>query len=167
MPFYTKMIILPRQARNRHRESTRKRGAFCVSQVAAVDNDVIAHEVTKRSFLAIYIPKCWILPRHARDKHRESWKERPFCCRRESRLTLTESSARFMAAPAPWTTGWGKRLFWSLFLLNMIILPRQARDKHRKSGEKRDQCVLCTKLFDDNRIENFQVRKRAFWAIYI
>ena len=38
------LIILPRQARNRHRESTRKRGAFCVSQVAAVDNDVIAHE---------------------------------------------------------------------------------------------------------------------------
>eukprot|EP01046_Picozoa_sp_COSAG06_P039107 COSAG06_NODE_4583_length_4126_cov_7.728582_5_plen_180_part_00 len=34
-----------------------------------------------------------------------------------------------------------KRHFWSHFILKVIILPRQARDKHRKSRENRAFCT--------------------------
>jgi len=35
-------------------------------------------------------------------------------------------------------TGKKTQIFWSRFLLRMIVLPRQARDKHRENTQQRD-----------------------------
>jgi hypothetical protein len=86
----------------------------------------------KTGFLRHLYIKCIILPRQARDKHRENSKK-----------------ARFLAGTR-WNrrgTSHGKemrkRSFLPLFMLGgMIVLPRQARDEHRKSTQQRDDRFL-------------------------
>ena len=36
--------------------------------------------------------------------------------------------------------GGEKRIFWSRFILETIVLPRHARDKHRESTQKKESC---------------------------
>jgi len=90
------MIILPRQARDKHRESSTQRRertsasslSFEFKEVPSLKcasgsckytvRDIHAHKVRKRCiFVRFYISlKCAInLPRQARDKHRETSKE--------------------------------------------------------------------------------------------
>jgi hypothetical protein len=81
-----------------------------------------------------FLLKTIILPRQARDEHRET----------------SERVMRFLAGnwhvlyhrmfdgEGRLDPNWGKkRLFWSICILKMIDLPRQARDKHRESTQNR------------------------------
>ena len=74
--FYTKTSILPRQARDKHRENTQKREqrVFCTGTCALRR----VCRARKRQFLGHLYIKCIILPRQARDKHRENSKTMPF-----------------------------------------------------------------------------------------
>jgi hypothetical protein len=50
------------------------------------------------------------------------------------------------------------------FVLEMIILPRQARDKHRESSTQKESWVVLQAVAKERRS---LVRKRHFFAIYI
>ena len=73
-PFYTKMISLPRQARDKHGESTQKRDDALFAG-AASGSGRCGRQVGKRHFLRQLCIKCIILSRQARDKHRENTKK--------------------------------------------------------------------------------------------
>ena len=94
--FILKRIIVPRQARDKHRESTQTRDAFSyshwakkvklinglVEELAAATQATSqegAEQVRKRHFLGpLFILNMIILPRQARDKRRESTQKEPF-----------------------------------------------------------------------------------------
>jgi len=74
------IILLPRQAREKHRESsTRKREGDAFAQEKRLRyKDEELTQVRKRHFLRHLYIECIILPRQARDKHRENSKKVPF-----------------------------------------------------------------------------------------
>ena len=76
------------------------------------------------------LSKTAILPRQARDKHREYSKNGPVLagrCSGSRRLDVGQNANS--ARPG----GYGNALFGRpLFMLKMIVLPRQARDEHRE-----------------------------------
>jgi hypothetical protein len=83
---YIKTIILPRQARDKHRETTQKRTFFsgeCILSsplILSFDPTNATGKKEKRLlFLSHLYIKCIILPRQARDKHRESTQKRTTC----------------------------------------------------------------------------------------
>ena len=77
--FYTKMIILPRQARNKHRENSTKTTVVlqCESSRActAAAECKGCYRCEQRHFLRHLYIKCIFLPRQARDKHGENSKQ--------------------------------------------------------------------------------------------
>ena len=77
--FYTKMIILPRQARNKHRENSTKTTVVlqCESSRActAAAECKGCYRCEQRHFLRHLYIKCIFLPRQARDKHGENSKK--------------------------------------------------------------------------------------------
>jgi hypothetical protein len=81
------MIILPRQARDRHRESTQKQTVFSGDRGEEQEgwtgnrgngafNGRRADQVRTRVFLRRFVLNVILLPRQARDKHRENSKQR-------------------------------------------------------------------------------------------
>ena len=81
----------------------------------------------KNGLFELFIYKMLLLPRQARDKHRESTqKKRLFCCSSDPATQQVRRKLSFCPL------GWSK--WWS------FILSRQARHKHRKSTPKR--CVF-------------------------
>jgi hypothetical protein len=70
-----KCMILPRQARDKHRENTQKRVAFSPKQLFKAVFPMHTDQVKKRHFLSHLYIKVIILPRHAPDKHRENSKK--------------------------------------------------------------------------------------------
>jgi hypothetical protein len=93
-----KMVILPRQARDKHRKNLRKERRFLTgreggAQGRAQDRNGSAR---KRHFLRHLYIKIIILPRQARDKHRENSKKVPFSLRqrKEMQTQLDEAMAK-------------------------------------------------------------------------
>eukprot|EP01046_Picozoa_sp_COSAG06_P022105 COSAG06_NODE_1693_length_8701_cov_80.626133_8_plen_247_part_00 len=90
-------------------------------------------------FVRFYI-KMLILPRQARDKHRENshktgdWGSLGSASG-QGTDGINSSDGAGAAAPAPQEQV-RKRRFFAPFYIKMLILPRQARDKHRKSTQK-------------------------------
>jgi|EP01046_Picozoa_sp_COSAG06_P025813 hypothetical protein len=70
------MIILPRQARDKHRESTQKTMRFLTGEGHCTRDDHAQDFGERTSFLRHFILKTEHLPRQARDKHRESTQKR-------------------------------------------------------------------------------------------
>jgi hypothetical protein len=75
---YVETVNLPRQARDKHKETLKKRARFFPSLGLAVykqdhgGGEIVQLEVRKRVFLRHFILKTIVLPRQARDKHREA-----------------------------------------------------------------------------------------------
>jgi hypothetical protein len=99
--------------------------------------------------------KANILPRQARDKHRKSQKKSGVFRRAGSRIAYAGSyEIEFFTGgktadatekfTVPSTVGAKNASFLRHFILKMILLPRQARDKHRENSKKR--CVLGSAL---------------------
>jgi len=93
-----KMVILPRQARDKHRKNLRKERRFLTgreggAQGRAQDRNGSAR---KRHFLRHLYIKIIILPRQARDKQRENSKKVPFSLRqrKEMQTQLDEAMAK-------------------------------------------------------------------------
>ena len=93
--------------------------------------DLAAHSARKRHFLSHLHIKCIILPRQARDKHRENSKKWPFSAGRPGPPRLRQA--------APPEDQVRKRIFCAAILTQTdhVTLPRQARDEHRESTQKR------------------------------
>ena len=101
--FLPKTIILPSQAQDKHRETSKKRHAFFAGRVetnpgqhvhiqrSAQQDDRCAGKKTGR--FAPFYAKMIILPRQARDKHRESSKRHAFSDR-DSATVLARSSMK-------------------------------------------------------------------------
>jgi hypothetical protein len=88
------------------------------------------------------------LPRQARDKQKGKLKNRASSCRQDFDVSGPsaehEHIVQLHQAPIPGTNGGSwceKRSFQSHLYTNAIILPRQARDKHRKSSFERPSCA--------------------------
>jgi hypothetical protein len=106
------------------------------------DGEVVAVSVRKRHFLRchLYI-KCIILPRQARDKHRESTQKSAVF----SQYTLWDGhkvpAPHYKPPTGPVSQGYSHVVrgtpFGARFYVNALNLPRQARDKHRKSCKKK------------------------------
>ena len=80
-------------------------------------------------FWAIVMLKMLILPRWARDKHRQSWeKDRPLSAGCYALSKVLEVR---------------KRHFLSTFYIKMLVLPRQARDTHRESSTQNEMRFSC------------------------
>jgi hypothetical protein len=86
---YINVIVLPRQARDKHRESTQKQAAVFSGphRPAAVgglrSDPKMVDRCEKRHFLSHLYIKCIFLPRQARDKHRENSKKSGVLCRQQ------------------------------------------------------------------------------------
>ena len=95
----------------------------------------------KRHFLSRLYTKTNILPRQARDKHRETTQKRVALCAGGTNSSsgspdLDDTDNTYLRC------GWNNfgsenRLWGSYFILILIVLPRQARDKHREMPPKR------------------------------
>jgi hypothetical protein len=164
-----KTIILSRQAQDQHRESTQKhrflsgvvgrlQGDLTAAQTELTaaqavvkrppagrrpsdkkaDREKVAVRKEKRIFLRrhfapLYVLKMIIiLPRQAQDKHRESTQPK-----RVLRFPLQAIKAKIESLNLS-IQQVRKRHFGAIFYSKMIILPRQARDKHRKNSQKSD-----------------------------
>jgi len=101
----------------------------------------------KRHFLRHLYLQCIILPRQARDKHRESTHSKKSGCVFRRYIPLFNASSRALkdvdkslkvGGPSSAQTQVRKRLFLRHFYIKCIIVPRQARDKHRESTQKSD-----------------------------
>ena len=88
----------------------------------------------KRHFLSTFHVKMVILPRQARDTHRENSKQSAVFLQ-ASPATNRNTQTRPSTHPAQVILR--KRILSPLFVLTTITLPRQARDKHRESTQKR------------------------------
>ena len=97
MPFILKMIILPRQARDKHRENSKK-DAFLQELTAKAD--------TKMEAALASVAKQQAMAGAALSKQ-------------------IETVVAVRQTP-----------LWASFMLTTIVLPRQARDKHRESSKK-------------------------------
>ena len=91
-----------------------------------------------------------ILPRQARDKHRESTQNKSVF----SQARAAEGGDDSLPSMFDLPFGEGKvRVTYDL-KLRMVILPRQARDKHRKSCEKEWRYIYIIHYDDHIRICN-------------
>jgi hypothetical protein len=142
--FILKMVILPRQARDTHRENSKTQRRFPTAGDAhprprsgsgqtasrphsASHTQPHLSEVSKRHLLSHFYIKMIILPRQARDKHRES----------------TQKSAVFFQLvdrPRQRHRGCEKRISRAIFTYHIenppIKLPRQVRDKQEETLKK-------------------------------
>ena len=78
-----------------------------------------------------------ILPRQARDKHRENSINDVFLQARNAHTTTSEQPGPARTTSMLSTQAVRNRVFLRHLYIKMIILPRQARDKHRESTQKR------------------------------
>ena len=88
----------------------------------------IIRKVRKRVFLRHFVLKTMILSRQARDKHWENSKQ-------EMRFLIGVLAQRL--AKHIWKAPVRKRSLFPLFMLQIISLPRQARDTRRPNSKKR------------------------------
>ena len=115
-----KMIILPRQARDKHRKSRENGRRFLVLQGTGL--------APFRAFL------------HERRSAGDSEQTTLyFGCRSEHEDYIYREELESYAK----TISFSLLFCW---LLNMIILPRQARDNHTQEGEVRKRCGVCVFL---------------------
>ena len=134
-----KTIDLPRHARDKHRKSTQKEGGVFL-QTGRVNDPVVvtAQGAERNAFCAMPVYtrlKTEHLPRQPRDKHWENCKTYLF----SSFLDMEDTY--LPAFEAGIKDGAGNAFFARLVMLTMIILPRQARDKHMETVGKRGLCV--------------------------
>jgi hypothetical protein len=118
--FVLEMIILPRKARDKHRESSTQKESWVVLQAVAKERRSL---VRKRHFFRHLYIKCIILPRQARDDHRENSKKVPFSRRCEHTKHAHRTLPRAVLCPAA----------GGVLMPVTHQLPRQARDKHRET----------------------------------
>ena len=86
---------------------------------------------------AILYSECIILPRQARDKHREKHsKQTRFCRPPPAEFGEAEEGAAAMLASRFRSKMVRRTPFLSQLHMNTIVLPRQARDKHRTTLRK-------------------------------
>eukprot|EP01046_Picozoa_sp_COSAG06_P018675 COSAG06_NODE_1307_length_9916_cov_99.462361_15_plen_155_part_00 len=120
--FILKTIILPRQARDKHRENLKKRCVFRtrdVSEKAPEGTDyclltIRGHSNAVSGFAPFY------------DDQRERWMG--VSCGLDSTVRVWDLTSGTQVR---------KRYFLSTFYIKMMILRRQARDKHRESTQKK------------------------------
>ena len=79
-----------------------------------------------------------ILPRQARDKYRESTLQKDAFLQ-EARTSEFECGHETRVSNLV-----RRRVFCATLILKMLILPRQARDTHRKGTQKRDDAFSCS-----------------------
>ena len=145
--------------------------AVCHTVVPETKNGVLTYQARKRHFLRHLYIKIIILPRQARDKHRENSKKRAFSQAEspdEEAIVLGAKAAGydfFALTPkggkdyyrvrvgggaggggaSEWDVMKGEvgkngfllRCHFSLSIYKCIFLPRQARDKHRESSTQK------------------------------
>jgi hypothetical protein len=127
------MNILPRQARDKHRKNSKKKAVFsqCMRVLYSIQDAV------SKNRLSFFIPNSHpkndhftetILPRQARDKHEGKHSKRG-----DHLLRSRISSGRRPSRAKRRQPG-AKNAFFCAIDIEMIISPRQARDKHRESS---------------------------------
>jgi hypothetical protein len=84
------------------------------------------------AFLSHLYIKTIILPRQARDKHRENSKKDVMHDKKVRHLGCFDDDREAAQAVDTAARRYGT-VFFRPFILKTIFLPRQARDKHRKS----------------------------------
>ena len=94
-------------------------------------------------FLRLFLIKCIILPRRARDKHKENSKKWRFphdqgVSASSKAAAAARTGSGSSSPPLTWSsaTKVRKTVLFAPFLNKMIILPRKARGKHRKTSTK-------------------------------
>jgi hypothetical protein len=158
-PFISNTIILPRQARDKHRESTRKKSGVSVGGWL-VGTGMLSPTEFIEGYLKVGRP---VLMRGA------TLTGPTGLGRRIRRSPDGAAAAAAMTTAADEESTWGgwrammekevrKRLFGAEssepFELKMIVLPRQARDKHRENSKQR--CVFLLGVSESTRRANFR-----------
>jgi hypothetical protein len=140
---YGKIIILPRQARDRHRETQQNFGGSVVLYCHDCAHDPVSYGDSVRQCVSC-APFSLIKTIICQD--RLGTHTRTVSGQRAGAAFLQAMGV--MGTPVPAAAGeyewkeWAapagkKKVFPPLFRLKLIILPRQARDKHRKHSFKR------------------------------
>ena len=134
---------MPRQARNTHKQTIESQGAVFFWSIiqgdARVDRVLPGAET---SLVHDFILKAKILPRQARDKHRNGWKTDGYVGVRRDVPKDVQRHARCCGRRAGQTRRTRSSSLKFLCFPKTDALPRQARDKRlRKEHSKQARCV--------------------------